>query len=105
MQKRPLFICRLFFWQPNSVNSLKWSDALRGFNNATPGQSGRRNVIRYDSPTFAGFTATAAWGEDDMWDVALTYKGTIHDFLVSAKGGYGQSNDPGNAVRRKPNAT
>jgi predicted porin len=77
------------------VNGFKWTDALRGFNNATPGQSGRRNVVRYDSPTFAGFTGTAAWGDDDIWDVALTYKGEIRDFSIVAKVGYGESNNPG----------
>ena len=25
--------------------------------------------VRYDTPTFAGFSASAAWGEDDFWDV------------------------------------
>ena len=29
-----------------------------------------QNVIRYDSPTFGGFSVSASWGEDDMWDVA-----------------------------------
>lgn len=73
----------------------RWTDILRGFNNSTPGDSGRRNVVRYDSPTIANFTGTAAWGEDDLWDVALTYKNDIGDFSVLARVGYGQSNDPG----------
>ncbi|MFA5900007.1 MAG: porin [Hyphomicrobium sp.] len=77
------------------VNGLKWNEMLRGFNNSTPGQSGRRDVVRYDTPTIAGFSIAAAWGEDDIGDVALTYKGDIGDFLVLAKAGYGTSNDPG----------
>jgi predicted porin len=72
----------------------KWTDLMGGFNNYTPGQSGRRNVVRYDSPTFAGFTYTAAWGEDDMWDTALTYKGERGDFILVGKVGYGESADP-----------
>ena len=36
---------------PTTTFPLRWSDALRGFNNSTPGDSGRRNVVRYDSPT------------------------------------------------------
>jgi hypothetical protein len=76
-------------------SKLKWTDALRGFNNSTPGDSARRDVIRYDSPVIAGFTAAAAWGEDDLWDVALTYKNDIGDFSVLARAGYGESNDPG----------
>jgi len=84
---------------PSSVAfPLRWTDVLRGFNNSTPGDSGRRDVIRYDSPTFAGFTAIAAWGENDIWDVALTYKNDIGDFNVVARAGYGESNDPGTQV-------
>lgn len=74
---------------------LKWTDALRGFNNSTPGDSGRRSVVRYDSPTIAGFVGSAAWGEDDLWDLALTYKGDIGDFSVLARAGYGESTDAG----------
>lgn len=48
----------------------------------------RVNRIRYDTPTFAGFRATASWGEDDMWDVALWYAGQLGDFKVVAQGGY-----------------
>jgi len=72
---------------------LRWTDALRGFNNSTPGQDGRRDVIRYDTPTIAGFSVAAAWGEDDLADVALIYKGEIHDFKVAARAGYGNSTD------------
>ena len=76
-------------------NTLRWTDILRGFNNSTPGDSGRRNIVRYDTPTISGFTGTAAWGEDDLWDVALTYKNDIGDFSVLARVGYGHSTDPG----------
>jgi len=79
------------FLQP--VTGKKWSDYFGGFNNGTPGQSGRRNVVRYDSPAIAGFTVTAAWGEDDIGDVALTYKNTVGDFALLGKVGYGESSD------------
>src|SRR5436309_2065925 len=59
------------FIQAGDGFPLRWTDALRGFNNSTPGDSGRRNVVRYDAPTFHGFTGIVAWGEDDLWDVAL----------------------------------
>lgn len=71
-----------------------WTSYMGGFNNRTPGQSGRRNIVRYDTPTFAGFSATAAWGEDDMWDMALNYKGEVGDFKLVARAGYGESTDP-----------
>ncbi len=75
------------------IGSLHWSDVLRGFNNSTPGDSGRRNIVRYDTPTFAGFSLAATWGEDDMWDMALVYKTHFNDFDFNARAGYGASGD------------
>jgi hypothetical protein len=69
---------------------------MRGFNNSTPGDSARRFIVRYDSSEWHGLTLSASWGEDDVGDVALTYKQTIGDFSVLARAGYGSSNDPGN---------
>ena len=56
---------------------LRWTDALRGFNNSTPGDGGRRNIVRYDSPTFEGFTAIAAYGVrttfgTSLWSIRTT---------------------------------
>ncbi|MBU1211504.1 MAG: porin [Alphaproteobacteria bacterium] len=33
------------------------------------------NNVRYDTPTFAGFSASASWGEDDVWGVSGRYAG------------------------------
>jgi hypothetical protein len=84
-----------FRTRSGGVLGARWTDFMGGFNNATPGQSGRRNVVRYDTPSIAGFTASAAWGEDDMWDTSLTYKGDVGDFALVGKVGYGESTDPG----------
>lgn len=73
--------------------NLRWTDLLLGTNNDTPGQNGRRNIVRYDSPEFAGFVFTASWGEDDMWGGALTYKAKLGDFNLLAKAGYEKSTD------------
>jgi hypothetical protein len=84
-----------FFVNSNGTSTgLRWSQVLRGFNNATPGQDGRRDIVRYDSPEFGGFVASASWGEDDLWDTSLTYKGEVHDFKLIGKIGYGESTDP-----------
>jgi predicted porin len=84
-----------FLIRSNGVlTGLRWSDVERGFNNGTPGQDGRRNIVRYDSPEFGGFVASASWGEDDLWDTSLTYKGEVHDFKLIGKIGYGESTDP-----------
>lgn len=51
------------------------------------------DIIRYDTPTFAGFTLSASWGEDDIWDVALTYEKEWGDFEVAAGIAYTESTD------------
>ncbi|WP_325455707.1 porin [Hyphomicrobium sp.] len=78
--------------------NLKWSDIMRGFNNSTPGDDGRRNIVRYDSPTIAGFTYTVTWGEDDIFDTALIYRGGFGDFNINARAGYGHSTDERSTV-------
>jgi predicted porin len=87
---------RPFFIRDNAggfINNLRWSDVLRGFNNSTPGDNGRRNVVRYDTPEFGGFSVATSWGEDDIWDAALIYAGTVGDFTVNGRAGYGKSTD------------
>jgi len=53
----------------------------------------RRNVVRYQTPTFQGFVVTASYGEDDIWDVALRYAGTIRDFKIAGGIAYGDATD------------
>ncbi len=50
--------------------------------------SDRANLVRYDSPAIAGFTMSASWGEDDMWDVALRYAGEFNGIKVAGGIGY-----------------
>ncbi len=52
-----------------------------------------QNVVRYDSPTFGGFSVSASWGEDDMWDVAGRYAGEWGGFKVAATVAYNEVND------------
>ena len=58
--------------------------------NLEPGEGSRGNLVRYDSPKFAGFTAHAHWGEDDIWGVALKYKNKIGGFKLAGGLGYGE---------------
>ena len=44
--------------------------------------------IQYRSPTFAGFTIGASWGEDDYWDTALRYAGEFNGVRVAGALGY-----------------
>lgn len=57
-----------------------------------------QNVVRYDSPTFGGFSVSASWGEDDMWDVAARYAGEFGGFKVAAAAAYNELSDEGFGV-------
>lgn len=67
----------------DGLNSgLIWGDiafGLEGF---------KGDFIRYDSPSFYGFILSAAWGENDTWDVALRFKKEWNSFRVAAGIGY-----------------
>ena len=51
-----------------------------------------QNVVRYDSPTFGGFSVSASWGDDDMWDVAARYAGEFGGFKLAAAAAYNEVN-------------
>jgi hypothetical protein len=44
--------------------------------------------IQYRTPTIAGFTLGASWGEDDYWDVALRYAGEYNGVRLAGALGY-----------------
>ncbi len=74
-------------------NGLTWR-RLIGDGGDQPGEGERRfQLVKYDSPEFAGFTASASWGKDDFWDVALRYSGSFNGVKVSAGIGYGELTD------------
>jgi predicted porin len=76
----------------NTWLNLQSQDGVSGDN--VPGEGDRRHEIRYDTPTFEGFKASAAWGEDDFWDVALRYKAeNWTGFKFDAGIGYAQYTD------------
>ena len=51
------------------------------------------NNIRYDTPVFGGFSASASWGESDIWAVAGRYAGEIGEFKLAAAVAYTESTD------------
>jgi hypothetical protein len=60
------------------------------------------NGFRYDTPTWAGFSASGGYYEDDAWDIALKYAADWNSIKVSAAVGFTQLTDegclaPGNA--------
>lgn len=56
------------------------------------------NGIRYDTPAFAGFSASASWGEDDFWEVAARYTGEMGGFKVLLGVGYSEFTDENTTV-------
>jgi predicted porin len=54
----------------------------------------RGNLVRYDSPSIVGFVLSAAWGEDDRWDVALRYAAEFNGIKIAAGLGYHEDTQP-----------
>ena len=72
-----------------ALTNMNWGTAgggVWGDDNGAP-----TNSVRYDSPTFGGFSVSASWGESDFWDVAARYAGEWGDFKVAVAGAYSQS--------------
>jgi predicted porin len=76
-----------------NLSNLQWR-RLISEGGDQPGEGERRfDVVKYVSPEFKGFTASAAWGMDDFWDIALRYKGDFSGFSIAAGIGYGEITD------------
>ena len=74
------------------TGALMWCSStalpLAGDCNAIP-----TNAVRYDSPTFGGFSVSASWGEDDFWDVAARYAGEFNGIKIAASAAYSHHSD------------
>lgn len=83
-----------FLLRSNGVAfGVTWGNILSPGATQTPSNGERPDIIKYDSPQFAGFSVAAAWGEDDLWDVALIYKGEVGDFALAGRVGYAAYTD------------
>lgn len=78
---------------PRSATSLGGRGDYDDYTRGGSFEFNRGNRVRYDSPTLAGFVASAAWGEDDAWDVALRYAGEFGGVKLAGAVGYGVSTD------------
>jgi predicted porin len=58
------------------------------------GEGRRYNMVRYDTPTWEGFTGTVNWGADDAWEVGLKYKGEFAGLQVVGAIAYGDNSEP-----------
>ena len=76
--------------------SVSWGNAssCRGWGGGPGDCDGLpRNVVRYDTPAIAGFSAGASWGEDDEWAVLGRYNNIIGNVKIAAAVSYGETND------------
>lgn len=53
----------------------------------------RKERVRYDSPSIAGFVVSASWQDNEDFDVALRYGASFGDFTVAAGVAYFESDD------------
>lgn len=64
--------------------------ALFGIN--LPFDGGRRDIVRYDSPSFGGFFVSGSYsptgGTEAVWDIAARYAGEFSGFRLAAGIGY-----------------
>ncbi len=66
----------------NTSTSLRWDTIANNLDTS------RGQFARYDSPALAGFVVSAAWGQDDIWDVSLRYTGEMGGLKLAAAIGY-----------------
>jgi len=62
------------------------------------------NVVRYDTPTLAGFSASTSWGEDDVWAVSGRYAGEFNGVKLAGAIAYVESSDEGSPGATGANA-
>lgn len=72
-----------------NLTGLTWLDLMH----PNQGSLSRRNEVMYTTPEFAGFQASAAWGESDFWAVSLAYAGEFSGFRLAAKVAYADVSD------------
>jgi hypothetical protein len=87
------------FFKNGTGSGLIWGAAgsCRGMGGAWGDCNGlTRNAIRYDSPTWQGFSVSADYGDDDFWDVAARYAGEWNGVKLSVAAAYNQWTDGNN---------
>ncbi|MBJ7543674.1 porin [Rhodomicrobium udaipurense] len=73
------------------ASGITWGDMAKG---STFVDSSRGDFVRYDTPALYGFILSAAWGENDVWDIALRFQKEFSEFRVAAGIGYYYNGDP-----------
>jgi predicted porin len=60
----------------------RWQDVLGAIGGT------QEDIVRYDTPSIFGFIASASWGDDDVWDVALRFQKQWNSVKIAAGIGY-----------------
>ena len=81
---------------PGGVAAVGIATTLGGY--ASDFGTSRNDIVRYDSPTIYGFTASASWGDNDFWDVALRFAKEFNSVKVAAAIAYADSQQTGKAA-------
>jgi hypothetical protein len=68
-----------------TANGVRWQDILGAIG------GGQDDIIRYDTPSIYGFIFSAAWGDNDVWDVAVHFEKQFNS--VKIVGGIGYLDD------------
>jgi hypothetical protein len=74
----------------NMVNCLEAGGGIGADCNGYP-----NNGVRYDSPTWGGFSVSSGFAEDDVWDVAVKYAADWNSVKFSAAAGFTRALDEG----------
>ncbi len=85
-----------------SYNAFTWGNVgncytINALGGAAPDCDGvPSNVIRYDTPTFGGFSGSWSYGEDDVWAVSGRFARDFRGFKFAAAAAYHRSTDETN---------
>lgn len=86
-----------FLRQGSNLLNLRWGDFGYCYSQQRPWGGDCDGIvmdgIRYDSPTFFGFSLAASYGSDDDWEIAARYQGEIGGFKVALGAGYSVNTD------------
>ena len=72
--------------RPLQILPMNFGGALSGL--VIPYDGGRAQSIKYETPKFAGFLASAAWQDNESWDAALRWAGEAGGFRMAFGIGY-----------------
>jgi hypothetical protein len=86
-----------FLRSGGALTNLRWGDLGYCYAQQRPWGGDCDGIVmegvRYDSPTIAGFSVSASWGEDNDWEIATRYVGEAAGFKLAIGIGYSVNTD------------